>query len=1143
MASTHVLNPEAWTLESTAAPARRGGARRSAAAATTDDPRLDAFLSTKVVVESVHVAKASAARRGASQPPLALEVTGGANEGRVVAVRHASGAITFHPPTEVTAGRASARRSATAPAGAVKFRFEIPPSVGAPEGARRGLVARVLKVVVLKIAGKVADAILPAAVAAWERRSWKKKRLVEGWVAIDEASLRSGTLKPVDRPRPNTNGRALLLLHGTFSHAANAFRGLASHDFFDRVVPTYGASIFAFNHFSLARTPEDNARALVDSLPAGVTTFDVITHSRGGLVLRNLVERSAELGKNAARFKLGNGLIVACPSKGTPLATPEAIAATTSWIANLVEMFPDNPLTTAIDFVSEALTWIGSRVVSIPGLASMDAKGQHMRELNAARPAPDVAYSALVTDYEPEQKWLARLGDLAVDGFFGSENDLVVPTRGGWQLGPAETENEVIPETRVGIFGEAGNLSSSIGPVHHLNIFDSAEASAFAANAVLGEPLELDKRRRSAAISSLGRTSRAGRDTQADTPPPERPRSRMKITSPTFSDVLFLAVIEPAASDRTDGTDEYTGQSQIVASYSGARVVAPFRTSGGDRGALFQNITRVHQQIRAYIAQESDAAMPTDDELREFGSHLFEALFPPQVKRLYDVARSRERATALNVIFTSMTAWVADLPWEYAYDSDRRTYLATEDVHFVRNVMTAVPAERIEPKDGKLRVLVVGAQPTGETPLSIAEEDAVIRRGFAPLAQLVEVDTLPDATPAALHSQITEKDYDVVHFIGHGLFDETQNCSLLRFENAAGRRHDIDARSVRELLCGRGVRLVFLNACESARGGLVEGVDSVAQALVKGGMVAVVANQFSVLDVSATEFAQNFYWRLAQGMTIGKAMREARIAINYSTDGENLDWAIPVLFARDPETRMCVHAEGSDAVPFIATQVPRRASRDTRRTTEARDVGVWEMVGRFPDLANALAELNRVQDRFRFRCVSVSVPATAMKKVKGELHLEVRVAARRLCNAARQLDLDHLLCIVDTPLWYEKADGKPGTGYGWWPMDPASKNPLVFFSAGFKDLPTSGPQADKAVANAVALGLIGSLTGTRLSKLVPKKSILYANDDRSIDWITGKLTIDPKTRAMIAMRKAPHGTQRLSAEDLAALTKLLAAFS
>ena len=58
------------------------------------------------------------------------------------------------------------------------------------------------------------------------------------------------------------------------------------------------------------------------------------------------------------------------------------------------------------------------------------------------------------------------------------------------------------------------------------------------------------------------------------------------------------------------------------------------------------------------------------------GENLFEALFRNNVRRLYDVARSRQRGGRLNVVLTPMLEWIADLPWEFAFDPSRKTFLA-----------------------------------------------------------------------------------------------------------------------------------------------------------------------------------------------------------------------------------------------------------------------------------------------------------------------------------------------------------------------------------------------------------------------------------------------------------------------------------
>ena len=97
-------------------------------------------------------------------------------------------------------------------------------------------------------------------------------------------------------------------LSGRFSSSTERFPtppprfALAATSFFGRIEDTYGDRIFAFDHFSVSRTPEQNARARSPACREQRTTFDVVTHSRGGLVLRNLVERAGQFGDLSRRF-------------------------------------------------------------------------------------------------------------------------------------------------------------------------------------------------------------------------------------------------------------------------------------------------------------------------------------------------------------------------------------------------------------------------------------------------------------------------------------------------------------------------------------------------------------------------------------------------------------------------------------------------------------------------------------------------------------------------------------------------------------------------------------------------------------------------------------------------------------------------
>jgi hypothetical protein len=567
---------------------------------------------------------------------------------------------------------------------------------------------------------------------------------------------------------------------------------------------------------------------------------------------------------------------------------------------------------------------------------------------------------------------------------------------------------------------------------------------------------------------------------------------------------------------------------QVFAAYGGARVtsVMQLRADKGEQKTRFGQIIRVHERIKAYTNQEQ-GSLPNDKEMIAFGGQLFDTLFQGDVRRLYDEARTRERRR-LDLVLTSMIPWIAEKPWEFAYDHGRQSFLATEEIHFVRNVLTNVPADQIGRSDGPLRILVVSAQPVGFGRLSIEQELAVIQRGFEPLADagLVEIDSLARATPSMIHNRLTSKKYQVVHFIGHGVYDDKRGEGCLMFVNEDGTEYPLGERSVREIFCGRSLSLVFLNSCESGRGGRADFNKGVAQSLVARGLPALVANQYSVLDSSATSFAQNFYASLAQGMSLGHAAREARIAVNYLLHGEPIDWAVPVLYARDPNLTLCTPPKTPMKTPTTGV----RASARRSTIAHAVRIGMWDMDNVFPSLDKTAAAMNRVQSIFGFELVDLSVPLGVwdLNAKKGRRYLWAERLADRLQRMPMELGVEVLACV--TRHWMR--DDNWLNLYGWWP--DGRKPPIIIFSvAGFEKLQPEGPETDRAIANATVTGLAG-FYGDLESHTRSKDCPLWFNEGRRLEHLIGQQKFDASCRKKL---KPKLGTK------FDALEKLLRTFS
>ncbi len=1051
-----------WKLSPAAAPR---GRRRAAGAGSGLLQQLAA--TRRVALESEHRAELTP-RRGGGDEPLRLELAA-PGQGYVIAVHYESGAVTFHAPDHTT----ERRRGRTGRTGPVSLRFTVPVRAGSASPGRRGaLLRKIVNVVVVKLVGKAADWALERLARKWEAGRWTVRH--RGLVHVDPNILAlgdKGALPLADPSRiARRPARNLLLIHGTFSSAETGFEGLAQtagtdgRKFFAALSSIYGDRVFAFNHFTVSESPEDNARALLRALPASGGVFDVITHSRGALVLRTIVERGAALGPEASRFALNRAILCAGPNQGTPLADGGRWDTIASWLANLTDLVPDNPFTFVVDFLAESLKWLARAATeSLPGIAAMDPAGDVIAELQEDPAPPANAYWALAANYEPGDTLVRRAADFGVDAFFGTANDIVVPTSGGWRVDPGAAA--VIPGGQIACYGPGGNVRIG-GPadVHHCNLFSQPETIDLLIRMLGGEALRIPALDPAADLPVAGEPARRGAaPSKVASRAPQREggaaavaggapvRSRPSLVIPraevvTLTDAFgrestFVVPTDPPADENfnlfllaSETSTEQRANWYLIASYRNARVLERFEVLGKEYGRRWRRIIDAREHIVQYIdGNPKFPSLPNEQDLRGLGRDLFEVLFPGDIRRLYDHARADFAKTVnaqvaerrLSIIFTSMLGWVAEKPWEFAYDPSRNALLAAQEVNFVRNVLTAVPAEARPARVDKLRILVVAAQPVGAAPLSASEEEAVIMRGFRPLVdqQLAEVQVVPSVTPERLHELMESSAYgndpiDVLHFIGHGEYRLPERMGYLLFENDEGGIQEINAEIITQIVAKRGIRLVFLNACETGAGyapGPRRRIDrrassprfdfasGVAPALVEAGVPSVVANQFPVLDPSAAAFARHFYGALARGRSIGDAAREARVAVNYSITGEAIDWAIPVVFARNPHERLVVAPASVDTAP--TTAVPATGGGGARRRGPSADqvvVAIWDVNHVVPDLEGVVRRMNAAQDFFRFQVADITAPLGTWRR----LPLDPQSASRTGPWRARERQLD-----------------------------------------------------------------------------------------------------------------------------------------
>ena len=303
-----------------------------------------------------------------------------------------------------------------------------------------------------------------------------------------------------------------------------------------------------------------------------------------------------------------------------------------------------------------------------------------------------------------------------------------------------------------------------------------------------------------------------------------------------------------------------------------------------------------------------------------FGGRLFDAVFTGTVgeclRRSLDRAQGEQLALRLRLRLGDCPE-LADLPWELLYDRADDWFLALSDhtpvIRYVQLPFQQRPVHVTLP----LRVLVIRSEPLDAPQLDLESEWARVAAALSDLtgSGLLAVTELSAPTLGELRRALLRDTFHVLHYMGHGGFDQ-EHGGVLLFADQAGHSLPVTAGDLGVLLRDHtSMSLAVLNACEAGRTDPADPFAGVADTLVRRGIPAVVAMQFEVSDAAAIEFAPALYGALAVGRPVDTAVAEARKAI-YTISP--LEWATPVLYLRADDTQLFDIAQDSLPPPAIS---------------------------------------------------------------------------------------------------------------------------------------------------------------------------------------------------------------------------------
>lgn len=281
-----------------------------------------------------------------------------------------------------------------------------------------------------------------------------------------EALLRFEPQSGVFRPampgpgrRPSTTARdvkTLMLVHGTISSTQVAFQDLLQDAVFRAVVCKYDA-VLGFDHKTLSKSPGQNGSELADALDVHFGgarhEMNILSHSRGGLVARAMLESSAN------RQPVNRLLMYGTPNDGTPLALGRNIVRYLNVLQILFSLA--GLAATPVSCIFGALKLLAHGIWRIPGLIAQSPHSRFLRQLNDF-PNAKVDYAYCRADFVPDSHVRRVLHWTATQGLMdGLASDAIVPYDSVSKASPGQSIRAL--------------TDFHGGEVHHNNFFSRPE--------------------------------------------------------------------------------------------------------------------------------------------------------------------------------------------------------------------------------------------------------------------------------------------------------------------------------------------------------------------------------------------------------------------------------------------------------------------------------------------------------------------------------------------------------------------------------------------------------------------------------------------------------------------------------------------
>ena len=257
-----------------------------------------------------------------------------------------------------------------------------------------------------------------------------------------------------------------------------------------------------------------------------------------------------------------------------------------------------------------------------------------------------------------------------------------------------------------------------------------------------------------------------------------------------------------------------------------------------------------------------------------------------------------------------------------------------------RTTLSGAPGLIVPSLPNRLRVLVI-ADPAPEAELQLPGAREEGRAVVKILREMKEQQGLDisiehrigsnECDPVELLALILSEEFDLIHYSGHGDFDEKNPA---KSGWILGKEHVLSARDV--FRARRVPRLIFANACFSGviRSGKPftlhesnRSLAGLAQAFFERGVQNYIGTGWPVDDAAALEFAKVFYTEALAGAELGIALAEARTKIL----GQGSTWGAYQHYGQATAKLINVldeHEVGKRSREVIARARPNRGTKE-----------------------------------------------------------------------------------------------------------------------------------------------------------------------------------------------------------------------